>query len=347
MPDQLATEQQAPQATPTPAADNAPVTQAAPAEPAAPQTLAQKEAAFKAELAARVAAAKAPPANDQAAPANDQGKPQETTGDAPKAEETPEEALAKYVRETRRLQEEKKALAAEKAAAKARQEEAQKRWEKYASAEELLGKGDRLGAARLLLGEKTVNEELFYDLVDALKEPQQLTPEQIAEKHTLAVLARERETAEAERKAQQEAVISEAERNYTEALAGAYRANKDKFPILRLQPVQVAEALEHVKNTYRATGAAPEPGEVLAHFEAAKRAELEPLIKAYHTVNPGFFSSLLGAATPAPPVRTITSAIARDTRGAVGEPAPAMSYYEREEARRKAVAEAVRAARSR
>ncbi|MDE2441768.1 MAG: hypothetical protein KGP14_12155 [Betaproteobacteria bacterium] len=267
-------------------------------------------------------------------------KPAEAKTDEKKPEDkpapTPEEELAKFVAEQRRA-------SAEKAAARREKEEAKREREELARQREAMQKGqsasqeqlerlqrfealketDPAAAVELLMGRDQLGE-LVYPLLSRIKEQgedgtgipesdrQRSVEEQIAEgirRHD-----EELQRAAAEQQRQQEAQ-AEAQRNqrreaYFSELQQLYRANRDKFPYLMVDPVDVPEVESLIQTTYQQTGKVLEAEAVLSHFNKQREDKAIKLAEVRAKLNPTKSTSTPLAKLPTTPKAKVDSGAA-------------------------------------
>ena len=236
------------------------------------------------------------------------------TAPAEKPPETaPDDAadrLARIVREDRRLKADRAKLDEDRKAADAD-------FSRLKAAKELREKGDSIGAIRALMPDLDVEGDLFWKLVESLKEPAPLTQKSVEETVKAELAARE-EKARAEAKAQADAHMATAK----DAYITACNSLVDKFPLVKSIGVQSEDVIAYITAEAKRTGDVPDPEAALKHFEDHLTSVTEAHFK---TRNPA------PAAPVAAPSITPTAAWASGAGGKASPPDKPMSLDEKRE----------------
>jgi hypothetical protein len=267
-------------------------------------------------IKARVAKASSKPASKDEPKPDDkaEAKTEEKKDEPPKAEEkkpeeqvgSPEEELAKWVQQQRAASQERAQARRERDELAKQREAFQKEQESLKSQRELISKFESLkttdpaAAVELLMGKESTHGDLVYRLLDRLKQQgddgtgtpetdrERLIEEKIQEgiqRHEQERLAAEqaRKQQEEQQRAQQNQERKEA---YFSGLQQFYRDNREKFPYLMVDPVDVPEVEALIQSTYAQTGKILEAPDVLAHFNKVREDKAIKLGEVRQKLNP-------------------------------------------------------------
>lgn len=201
-------------------------------------------------------------------------KGEATKADAPKVEDD-DARLAALVREDRRLKAERAKFSEEQARHRAEADADASDRKVLATMREALANGDRIAAIKALFPEEDLYEGLFYDLLRMAPKDGDGGSQQDVQALVKAELAKADEAREAARREAAARDLGTAREGYAQACAAELQAHVADFPLVKAYGFTVEEMEDHVKAAIAKTGRAPDPIEVLRHFEAAKHGRLK------------------------------------------------------------------------
>lgn len=257
----------------------------------------------------------------------------ETATEAKPVEETADKVsdnIARYLRQERLARQDRQAAKAEREALAAERVKLEaERAERSKEADlRALAKTNPVAATKALLGDDTLRGNFVIELLNQLAaeesgQPVQLTDAQreaaIVEKAKAAIraeqeaaAAKEREAAEVKRQ-QQVADNARGKEAFFTGLATQFKAERDKYPFLAAEPVDVPVIDRWLESEFNRTGKVATPAEIFTHFESLQEARAQRLAGVLGKKNG------VTTAQPAAPVKTNAAAapVARpqDTRG--------------------------------